>query len=263
MDIVFGPLSKTNKVFIIPTIIHTRDETLFGLCINDHLSLARTFADIFKFLHGICFSRVDFGPVYLTRKKMLAFNDKLDILGFERTDEGLRPSTKHRDKVKNWATPTNRKDLNVLIWLTRFLRIFILGRVDSVMVLKAAYLKKVPAEAKAIKQYHDELEKCDLNLAKAHRSTIKLKKPIIHRTYKEKGTFDLSSRQKASFQAIKNAISNNAVARTNPNLQFHLSVNISQTSFGRILFQMKRVKPGIKGSIKFAENKRIVIFLSY
>lgn len=94
-NIIFGPLPKTDKVPRMPTIIGTGDKTLFGLYMNDYLSLTRTFGDMFKFLHKIYFSYVVFGPVYLIRKKIFAFDDKLDILGFERTGEGLRPSSKH------------------------------------------------------------------------------------------------------------------------------------------------------------------------
>lgn len=262
-DIVFGPLPQTDKVPRMPKIIDTGDKASFGLYMDDHLSSARTFADMFKFLHETYFPRVVFGPVYLTGKKTFAFDDKLDILGFEGTGEGLRPSSKHRDKVKNWATPKNREELDAFLWLTPFLRIFIPGRADHVMVLKEAYLKKVPAEAKAKKQHHDELEECDLDLAKAHRSMTKPKTPTIRRTYIEKGTFDWGPRQEASFQAIKNAITNNAVAGADPNLQFHLTVDASQTGIGGILFQMKGVKPGTEAATKFAENERIVMFLSY
>lgn len=80
--------------------------------IDNYLSLARTFANIFKFLHEIYFSYVVFGPVYLIGKKTFAFDDKFDILGFEVTGEGLRSSIKHWDKVKNWATPTNCEELD-------------------------------------------------------------------------------------------------------------------------------------------------------
>ena len=58
---------------------------------------------------------------------MFAFDDKFNILGFERTAERLKPIIKHQNKVKNWATLTNLKKLDVFLWLTTFLPIFILG----------------------------------------------------------------------------------------------------------------------------------------
>lgn len=94
-DIVFGPLSPTNKILRMPTIIETGKNLSFGLYMDDHLSLAKTFGNMFQFLHETyCFCNV-FGPIYLTEKKTFTFNNKLDILGFEGTSKGLKPITKH------------------------------------------------------------------------------------------------------------------------------------------------------------------------
>lgn len=68
---------------------------------NDYLSSVETFADMFKFLQKIDFLSIVFGPVYLTRKKIFAFDDKLAILDFEGTSKGIRSFSKHWDKVKN------------------------------------------------------------------------------------------------------------------------------------------------------------------
>lgn len=99
----------------MPTIIGTGDKTSFDLYMDDHLSSVRTFADMFKFLHKIYFPCVAFGSVYLTEKNTFVFDDKFYILGFEKISKGLRPSSKHRDKVKNWTTPTNCKDLDAFL----------------------------------------------------------------------------------------------------------------------------------------------------
>ncbi len=58
-------------------------------------------------------------------------------------------------------------------------------------------------------------------------------------------------------------MTNNAVAGADPNLQFHLSVDSSQIGIGGVLFQIKRMKPGIEAATKFAENQQILLFLSY
>lgn len=139
--------------------------------------------------------------------------------------------------------------------MTLFLYIFISGQADHVIVLKEVYLTKFLVEAKAIKQYHNELENCDLDWTKAHKSMMKLKKPTIRRTYKENGTFDWGPKQKSSFQGIKNAIINNVVTGADSNLKFHFSVNISQINIRGILFLIKGVKPGIEVSTKLAENE--------
>ena len=94
-DIVFRPLPPFDKVFRIPTIIGTGKNTSFGLYMDDHLSSTKTFEDMFQFLHKTYFPQVAFGPVYLTGKRTLGFDVKLDILGFEKTNKGLRLSTKN------------------------------------------------------------------------------------------------------------------------------------------------------------------------
>lgn len=79
----------------MPTIIGTRKNSSFGLYMDDHLGSAKTFGNMFQFLHETyCFYDV-FGPVYLTEKKTFAFDDNLDILGFVETSKGLKPITKH------------------------------------------------------------------------------------------------------------------------------------------------------------------------
>ncbi len=66
---------------------------------------------MFKFLHEQYFPRVIFGPVYLSGHKTVIMGDNLELLGFQGTPEGLRPSLKHREKIINWPTPTNRAEL--------------------------------------------------------------------------------------------------------------------------------------------------------
>lgn len=83
LDIVFKLLPQTNKVAKIPIIIEIRDKALFDLYIDDYLSLAKTFTDIFKFLYKTYFLHIIFGLVYLIGKKTFAFNVKLDILSFK------------------------------------------------------------------------------------------------------------------------------------------------------------------------------------
>lgn len=131
------------------------------------------------------------------------------------------------------------------------------------MVLNEAYLKKIPAETKSQKPHHDELEECNHDVTKAPKSNIKRKKPTVQRTYIEKDTFDWGPKQARSFQATKDAITNNAIAGTDPNLQFYLSVDASQTGIGGVLFQIKGTSPGIEAATRFAKNERIVMFLSY
>lgn len=58
------------------------------------------------------------------------------------------------------------------------------------MVLKEAYMSKVSIKTKIKKLHHDKLEHCDHNLTKTPKSTPKVKKPTIRKTYIKKNIFD-------------------------------------------------------------------------
>lgn len=77
------------------TIIGIGDKVQFDLYIDNYFSLAKTFADMFKFLHEIYFLCVLFGFIYLIGKKTFTFDNKLDILSFEKTNKKLKPFSKH------------------------------------------------------------------------------------------------------------------------------------------------------------------------
>lgn len=54
---------------------------------------------MYEFLAIKYFPRVAFGLVYLSGKKMRVCNDRIEILGYEGNERGLRPSLKHRQQV--------------------------------------------------------------------------------------------------------------------------------------------------------------------
>ena len=80
-------------------------EDLFGVYMDDHIGAATTFDAMYIFLHNNCFPKVAFGPVYLLGKKTKAFMDTLELLGFERSRGGLRPLTKHCNKIEQMLVP--------------------------------------------------------------------------------------------------------------------------------------------------------------
>ena len=49
---------------------------------------------------------------------------------------------KYRKRAMGWREPINRKELDVIIWITSFLRMFIPDRAERVMRLKKACLKE-------------------------------------------------------------------------------------------------------------------------
>ena len=262
-DLVFGPLpANAEGVPRMPSIIDTYEKSAFRVFMDDHAGSATDYDTMFEFLSTKYFPRVAFGPVYLAGAKTFVFTNQLDVLGFQGSADGIRPSIKHREKVENWPTPTNRAELDAFLWLTPFLRIFIPGRAEHVLNMKLAYLHLVPAEPK-LKQTHDaEVEDCDADLTKVIYPT-RTKKPTIRTKYIEKDTFDWGPLQQQSFEAVKKAIATNAMAGADPTLQYHLVVDGSDKAVGGVLFQLYEQPPGTEADARMRPNERIIMFLSF
>ena len=260
-DLVFGPLLKTALIPRMPSLIGNQGTSFFAVFMDDHSAAGDDFDSLFDFLHTKYFSRVVFGPVYLAGHKTFVFTDNLSMLGFEGNGEGIRPSVKYRTKILNWPIPRNRKELDGFIWLTPFILIFLPGRAGHVLRLKEAYLEQKPLEVKAKKPYNGKIEDCDLDPTKMTRTRIK--KPTIQKRWVEKETFEWTPKQQESFDAIKHAVSTNAMAGADPDLQYYLAVDASENNVGGVLFQLKGTLPGTEATSKFKKNKRIIMFMSF
>lgn len=79
----------------------------------------------------------------------------------------------------------------------------------------------------------------------------------------KKEIFTWGPEQQKSFDAIKSAIADNAMSGTDPQVQFHLAVDASQTAIGGVLFQLQGVPPGTEASAQFGSQERINLFLSF
>jgi len=260
-DLVFGPLPKTKDTRRQPTLIEQHNNTAFAVFMDDHSGAGEDFDNLFEFLHTQYFPRCVFGPVYLNGKKTVLFHDNLEMIGFEGNGKGIRPSAKHRDKILNWPTPGNRKEVNGFCWLTPFLRIFIPDRAIHVLRMKESYQERVIAEPKP-KQPHDgEVEDCDRDMTKV--TYPKKPRPTVQRKWVEKEKFEWTERQQESFKAVKIAIQNNACAASDLNLQFHVAVDASVEGVGGIVFQMRGAQAGTLAPSSFGPNERILMFLSF
>ena len=261
-DLVFGPLpANSTGIPRQPTLIGNDDSIGFAVFMDDHAASAEDYDSLFSFLHEKYFPRVAFGPVYLVGSKTKAFSDILEIVGFEGGPNGLRPSLKHRERIRNTEIPQNRAELDAFLWLTPFLRIFIPGRAEHVLKLKEAYLKLVPATPKVKPPHDDDMEECDKDFTKIPKKSRPPKK-TIQRVYVEK-EFDFGLEQGKSFQAIKDAIADNAMTGPDPAIQYHLVTDASQRALGGVLFQLHGVPPSTEASPKFQNHERIILFLSF
>lgn len=245
------------------TIIDIKKETTFAIYMNNHAASVRIFDTMFEFLHRQYFSRVIFEPIYLFEHKTVIMSNNLELLEFQDTSEELRPSLKHREKIIDWSTLINRAKLNAFLWLTSFLRIFILDRVEHVLKLKKTYLVEVSVEPKQKKSHDDEIEECDENLFKKKPLVTRSKKLTIQRKWVKKATFDWNTTQQQSFKAIKQSIINNAMTEADSTAQYHLVIDASKKNVSEVFFQLKRVFKETEATLKFLLNERIVMFLSF
>ncbi len=69
---------------------------------NDHIGAAFSFETMFDFLHHHYFSYTNFGPVHLVPHKTFIFTDQLDFVEFTEDKNRLRPSMKHRERIRHW-----------------------------------------------------------------------------------------------------------------------------------------------------------------
>lgn len=69
----------------------------------------------------------------------------------------------------------------------------------------------------------------------------------------EKKEFLWGPIQEVSFNAIKKAIANNAIAGSDPEMQFHLAVDASQTIIGGVLFQLHGTPAGTEATARFGD----------
>ena len=241
-DLVFGPIPKNDDQPRFPSLIGDHGTEAFALFMDDHMAGFTTYEAQFNFLMNHYFPRVAFGPVYLVGPKTHAFADSLEMVGFQGSAEGLRPSIKHRERIRNWPTPRTKDELDAFIYLTPFLRVFIPGRAEHVQRLKEAYLKE---------------EEVPLTGAKSKG------RKSVRKRWVETGTFVWTERQQESFDHIKMSLVEKAMTGADHDLEFHLATDASNRAIGGVLFQLHDVPIGTEALDRHKSNLRIIMFLSF
>ena len=117
--------------------------------------------------------------------------------------------------------------------------------------MKEAYLELVPAEPKLkkAKAYNDEMKEFDAYLTRKP-SYARPKKATIQRKYIKKDIFTWTEEQQTSFEAVKKAITDNAMAGADPEVQHHLAVDASNEVTGGCFFQLRDMPAGTEASPK-------------
>ena len=246
-DLVFGAIpegfEEINGVRITlageDSLIGDYGEFAFDGMIDDSYGSATTFESMYEFLHERFFPRCDWGPMYLKDSKSCFFMESLDFVGLEAGPNGLRPSLRKRETILQWPTPVNQEEVEAFCYLTPFLRRFIPGRAELVRILKhgGEELKEVSREKRGKGKNKSE----------------------------ESEEFRWDRRKEIPFQAIKQAIANNAMASPDPTVQYHLAVDASKRGIGGVLFQLDGIPAdteAISDAI-FRVAERIIMFLSF
>ena len=214
-----------------PSLIGDHGSVAFDGMIDDSYGSAETFEDMFTFLHTRFFPRCAWGPMYLKGEKCHFFRSSLGFVGLEGGVNGLRPSVKKRAAILQWPRPSSFEEVEAFCYLTPFLRRFIPGRAELVRIMKYG--------------------------SKGDGS----------RANREAGATEFlwTPEKEVAFQAIKQAIVNNAMAAPDPTSQYHLAVDASKRGLGGVLFQLVAIPPSVEAtsSSSHREAERIIMFISF
>lgn len=239
-DLTFGHLPKTEIVPAQDTILKDHGDAAFTIFADDHIGAATSFDSMFEFLHEKYFPRAAFGPIYLAPKKTFLFMDQLDFIGFTGSHGTLRPSMRHKRRIRDWPEPQTKEEVEAFLWITPFLRVFIPGRAEHALIIKKAYLKEVPVGL----------------AAGSSKKSVRTK-------WVDTGQFVWGDEQRKSFQAIKDAVSDNVMGGADPEAQYHLATDASKLCLGGVLFQLRDTPIGVEATDSFKEKIRIIMFLSF
>ena len=245
------------------SVIGDHGDIAFDGLIDDSYGSAETFEKLFAFLHTSFFPRCEWGPMYLKGPKCNFFECTLGFVGLEAGENGIRPSLRKRRMISEWPTPMSWDDVRAFCYLTPFLRRFIPGRAELVSIMKTGMEQEVVEENK------ESGEGENLERKKPGRKEVEEKKrgknAKAKKPRKVEGPFRWTSEQDSAFQAIKRAISDNAMAPPDPELQYHLAVDASKKGIGGVLFQMDKIAAHTEASNSLAhrEAEKMIMFISF
>lgn len=231
-DIATGPIPEPDPE---PALPRASPGVVFEHFVDDDLGGGKTFQDLFNFMHHHYFPRLAWAKLTLNPKKCRFFIAGLSLLGLERTAAGLRPSADKIAAIRDYPEPTNEKELARFLHMLPYLKAHIPGRSDHCRIMNEAVL--------------EEVEVYLINGRKRKR--------------KQTVGFSWGSRQRRSFEAVKEAIISNAIAGGDINTQYHLATDASGTGIGAVLFQLPGISPGTIMSPSLLEKVKYVMFMSF
>ncbi|KAF5012459.1 hypothetical protein FDECE_1511 [Fusarium decemcellulare] len=243
-DMVFGHLFFEDESEL-PSMLGYMDElsTTFFIYVDDHNIASETFEDHFEFLWKCYFPRIAWAPICLSGKKTTFFVSEVESLGFSLGSEGIRPAAKHRDKFESMgkhfeqSPPRSWEDVQVLLYLTPFVRKFIPGRAELVHRVKQAFFEEVP-------------------------KTTKNGKPSVLREEVKRETPIWDEGAAKALKQICDSVHQNATHGAKSKIQFHLATDASEYGTGGVLLQLEGHQAGDSVTDRNFGDSRIIMWIS-
>ena len=261
-DLVFGNIPEEtaetgNRIPGFETVIGDRGDIAFDGLIDDSYGSADTFERLYSFLNEEFLPSCEWGPMYLKGPKCHFFGRTLRLVGLEVGENGIRPSLRKRKMIEEWPTPTSWEDVNAFCYLTPFLRRFIPGRAELVKIMKKGMYMEEEESRSDPERKEPELE---MEIGQEKRREKGAKK-----SRKRAGLFTWTIEHEEAFQALKQAITTNAMASPDPEQQYHLAVDASKKGIGGTLFQLDGISPNTEANNSQAhrDRERRIMFNSF
>ena len=211
------------------------DEAYFEHYMDDDLGGAKTLDALIRFLHDHYFPRLKWARLTLNPKKCAFFIGKVQILGHQRDEKGLRPAEDKLGMFRDWPTPTTKEEVMRFVYMLPFFKWYIPGRADLTTIIKNSIIE----------------EKVKIVIDGKSKTT---------KTFKE---LRWGGEQQSAFNQIKKSVLENACSGGQPNVQYHLATDASKTGLGGILFQLPDHPPGTIMSKDFLDSFKVVMFISF
>ena len=240
-DLFAGPIPSPNPE---PALNNTGIPGAFEVFVDDDYGAHKTFWDQYNFLHEWYLPRLAWAGLTIKPRKSGFFLHEIEPLGLRASRTGLRPSGDKVRAIRDYPVPQNLDEVNKFLYMTTYLRRFIPGRADLAMVMKrAATLETMENWQREATGRRDKTGK-----------PIWKPRPVIK--------WEWGEPQQKAFEAIKEAIVNNATFGGKEDVQYHLMTDASKTGIGGVLSQLPDCPPGTIANARNRPDMRIILFIS-
>ena len=230
-DLVTGDIPEP---FPEPALRSAEGRAVFEYFVDDDLGGADTRDQLARFMHHHYFPRITWSKLTLNPEKSKFFVPEIDVLGFTKSLNGIRPSADKVAAIRDWPTPTNEEELFSFLYMLPYLRTLIPGRADHGTIMKSAIkVEKIVYVADG-------------------------KKKILTK----KMGFEWGETQQAAFEQVKKAIVDNVLVGGQDNLQYHLATEREALAVVKCLEEIRWLVLGSHYPIKlYTDHQALVTIL--